>query len=135
VAECQRFVDSVVSSEFWRSRWPDVTHVEVRDGRGRRKGGAAPLIGAITLPRAVRRRYYILHELAHIAVNRDETLADHGPEYASAYLDLVLEFEGENKAEELLQAYLANKVKSGRSTTLAPRTPDRSAPVPLMRGD
>jgi putative metallohydrolase (TIGR04338 family) len=94
VAEVQEYVDTVTTSPFWQSLAPSVRTVTVKDGRSRRSGVAYPELGEIRMPRLTRRRWCTLHELAHIALGADDSLAFHGPEFTGTYLALVREFLG-----------------------------------------
>jgi putative metallohydrolase (TIGR04338 family) len=114
LAECQEYVDTVTASETWAELcYPSKpVPVTVTDGRGRRRGGARSEDGQwwLAMPRSVRRRWYILHELAHVAVGEHEA-APHGPEYVGAYLHLVRPFLGDEAHADLVRAMAARRVK------------------------
>lgn len=62
--------------------------VKVLDGRGRRNACAMPFDGSIKLPRWARRKWVVLHEVAHL-VAHDVRLAWHGREFMADYIALL----------------------------------------------
>lgn len=88
--ECQKLVDLV-----WREYRPlSVTRPPaVRDGRGRRRGWSG--WGRIELPRFARRRYYVLHEVAHAL---GPVGAPHGPHFARLLLELLVRYAGVDRS-------------------------------------
>ncbi len=113
ISDVQYYVNRVVQSAWWRSRFPEVTYIDVHTSRACR-GHAYARQRRITMPPFSRHPLYILHEVAHIASDHDgeyKTRASHGPEYCRVYLDLVGQFIGEDVAEELRLSMDANKVK------------------------
>jgi|SRR5215212_4538479 len=117
VAQCQEYVNDVTYTRFWDERFTDgwyldpEVRIEVSDGRGRRSAAAFCDEDRIALPKWARNRLVILHELAHILVNGNRSLASHGPEFVSMYLSLVREFEGEDEAQKLHEAFETHRVK------------------------
>lgn len=128
LAECQRFVDYVTDSDTWKKVLGIHTDapVKVLDGRGRRRGGATAALNEIAVPRFARRRFYLLHELAHIAAEyrhgrayidgewwwlATSPIAAHGPEYTSVYLALVRAILGEEAYAALLSEFENRRVK------------------------
>ncbi len=109
VEECQAYVDGVLASEWWRSRFPRVRAIRVTDGRGRRHAGAFVESARIALPKWARTERVLLHEIAHHAAPR--AAAAHGPEFARIYVELVREFRGEKPARRLLAALHAHRVR------------------------
>jgi putative metallohydrolase (TIGR04338 family) len=109
VDECQAYVDGVLASEWWRSRFPRVRAIRVTDGRGRRHAGAFVESARIALPKWARTERVLLHEIAHHAAPR--AAAAHGPEFARIYVELVREFRGEKPARRLLAALHAHRVR------------------------
>ena len=118
VAECQRFVDEVVASGAWRHLCPfGPDRVTVVDGRGRRRAGASG--NEVAMPKFTRRRWYLLHELAHVATGCGDWAlvwaapdwAPHGPEYVAAYLYLVSEFLSPEQHAALVSAMASRRVK------------------------
>ncbi len=116
-AECEAYVDRVVHSPWWRSRFPHVRAVEVKDGRGRRHAGGSALHRFVTLPRWARSELIVLHELAHVADHPHN--AGHGPEFVGIYLDLVREFLGERFERRLLRNCETNGVRFDRQPSQA----------------
>lgn len=113
LAECQEYVDLIIATDAWRRIAPHVSSVEVLDGRGRRSACAYEGADAIALPRRHRRRWVVLHELAHVATPTTEAVASHGPEFVAAYLYLIRTFLGEEKATTQQLAFEDNKVLVG----------------------
>jgi putative metallohydrolase (TIGR04338 family) len=116
VAECQGFVDEVTLSPTWKYLCPpelSPRYVTVTDGRGRRRGGATAR-DTIAMPKFARRQWYLLHELAHVAL-WDGTQAGewpaHGPEYVCAYLHLLREVLGPEPHAALTEAMAAHRIK------------------------
>lgn len=115
VNEVQEYVDLVLGTTWWRKNYPLVDHVEIRNGRGWRRGWSegpklahvhgASRPGIIALPRPTRFERYVLHELAHVINPWYAT--HHGPEYVSGYLALVGRFMGPGP-EGILRASFQN---------------------------
>lgn len=131
VEECQKFVNKVTGSAFWRTVYAGPTglflsegkvlvqgrNVVVKDGRGSPHGRAGRY--EIDLPRWSRNRWVILHELAHVArPTAREGAAAHGREFCSIYLKLVKRFIGEAQAIALRQQFVAHHVRFVPRTTL-----------------
>ncbi len=111
VAECQEFVDKVLASPAWKYLCPlGPDSLAVTDGRGRRRGAAWVEGGEIAMPKCTRRRYYLLHELAHFATPSG-VFASHGPEYVSAYLYLAGVFLSPEDHAKLVSAMASRRVK------------------------
>ena len=100
VADCQRYVDRIVGSDWWSSR-SAIRRVPVDDGRGRR-GAWARWDGKIVLPRWARTESTILHELAHHLAGLD---ANHGPKWRAAYVALTRRFGQPGSAERLIAGF------------------------------
>jgi predicted nucleic acid-binding Zn ribbon protein len=112
----------------------------IKDGRGRRRGGAFAFDNTIALPKFSRLTWYLLHELAHIATSYihdfaydeyDEdgggwpgyedpktggvvltkSVASHGPEFTGIYLYLLDEILGPEVSGPLTAAFEECKVK------------------------
>jgi putative metallohydrolase (TIGR04338 family) len=112
VSECQKFVEEVTASPAWKRLCPFGPHdVTVTDGRGRRRGGSFTETDTIALPKFARRRWYVLHELAHLTT-LSENMAWHGPEYVSAYLHLASEFLSSEEHAALVSAMAERRVKT-----------------------
>jgi putative metallohydrolase (TIGR04338 family) len=109
IAECRAFVDSVTKTKFWqdRSRW---RFVAITDGRGRRSAAGGG--GEIRLPRSMRSRWVILHELAHVIHWEDRPeVAAHGREFAKTYLALVGRFLSVEDARGLRNSMREHRAK------------------------
>ncbi len=83
------------------------------DGRGARGGKANR--DSIHLPKFARHKLYILHELAHVLVERDPSIpwhvASHGPEFAGVYLDIVNRVMGFDWWVQLRASFQRGKVR------------------------
>lgn len=114
VKEAEAMVARVLRSAWFRARWPEVTYVRFKDGRGRRHAGGhrdPQLNGGsfITIPRGLRYRWVVCHELAHVVTpNR---FAAHGREFAANYLDIVRYALGREAKAALLAQFKAAGVK------------------------
>src|SRR5215212_239020 len=146
VAEVQACVDHVTASDRWKAL--GFSHLgvfgrnslTVKDGRGRRRGAADPFSNTIKMPKWARLRWYIMHELAHIATSYihdffydeddedggswpgypdpktgiyalTENVAHHGPEFAGLYLYLLRELVGAQAHDKLQAAFEETGVK------------------------
>jgi len=109
--DCRAYVDGVTASAWWRSRYPALPAVEVRDGRGSSRARASTTVARISLPRGCRSQLVIFHELAHLATPR--TFAAHGPEFASRYLEMVEHFMGAAPADALHRRFIEHRVRVG----------------------
>lgn len=109
VPEMQAFATKLVRSAWWKKRY-DVRTVEIRDGRGRRKGNCYRqwTHAIIKMPRWFRYKGALLHELAHAATPRSE--AAHGPVFVRNYLLLVRHVLGQESFEELLASFREHRV-------------------------
>lgn len=89
LAECRALVERV-----WADYRPGKRAPEVTDGRGTRRGYAyGP--GRISLPIAVRKPVYVLHEAAHTLLPQAEL---HGPRFATLMLILIARYARIDKA-------------------------------------
>ena len=105
----ERFVASVTRSRWWRARGGPA-EVEVRRGRSnQRRGKAHPERAVISLPRFTWRRWYVLHELAHLLAPR--RAAWHGPEFCRVYLALLDRFGHDGEGKALRAAFDARRVR------------------------
>jgi putative metallohydrolase (TIGR04338 family) len=113
VVATQRFVEATLSSTWWKTHCPDITAVVVR-GCGHAGANSpawhtwapGPAGGAhtVNLPRWARRPSIVLHELAHAAVAPLQLRAPHGRMFARAWVELVAEHVGADKALVLRRA-------------------------------
>lgn len=107
-------VEQIVGTHWWQSRFPHVSCVLVKDGRGRRfPGGRAPLegspVGSISLPRNTRNKMTVLHELAHVVAPAQE--AWHGKNFVRCYLALTDTWIGQMEGLALRWFLAKNRVK------------------------
>jgi predicted nucleic acid-binding Zn ribbon protein len=170
VAEVQAYVDEVLASEAWKAL--GFSHLgmfrshplTVLDGRGSKRGRASSFSNTIKLPRFTRLRWYILHELAHIAtdylhnfvyVEDDEdgggwpgwenpetgrveavtNVAAHGPEFVGIYLYLLRELLGGDIHDRLFSAFAERGVKVQPITPSMPTEEPEESPVEEFRID
>lgn len=124
VADIEAYLDKIISSAWWRRRYPKVRTVQIKDGRGTTfaRGGYNPDgTGTLNLPMWARNEPVILHELAHVAtdsIHGPRGTPPHGREFCSTFLGLVRWQMGEQAWRALKDAFREGKVKH----TLAPRT-------------
>lgn len=108
LAEAQAWLDKFMAQRWFKQRW-QVGKVEVLAGRGLR--GTA-YYRAMTLGVNARNRTVILHELAHILVDREPGVhAHHGPEFAATFLLLVRHEFGAETANRLRAEYVKRRVR------------------------
>jgi putative metallohydrolase (TIGR04338 family) len=112
VPEIQAYIDKLMASAWFRRRWPHTRFkVQVKDGRARYRTAAANRGQRwIKLPRWSRKRWLILHELAHICTPH-ETGGKHGRYWARTYLELVRHEMGEDAHKLLKLCFQRHKVK------------------------
>ena len=112
VKEVERFVKKVFASKRVKKEWPLVYHVPVvKDGRGCRNA-LAHGTSAISVPIWARRKWVVLHELAHIITARyHKGVASHGWEYCRNYLRLVEIILGKEAHAKLEKSFLKHGVK------------------------
>jgi len=116
VQEMQAFCDAITRSRWWRNRWPHISHIEVRDGRGRRSatgyqaGGLIKRNGVIKMPSWSRNELTVLHEISHV-VSISWGEPDHGRLFARNYLALVTRFLSKQHGTQLRRAYRKYRVK------------------------
>lgn len=89
--------------------------LEVKDGRGRRSAAAYVGVHAITVPTALRMRWVVLHELAHVIARLEDgaepDFAPHGWQFAGHYLVLVEAVFGAVPADKLRHSFAAHTVR------------------------
>lgn len=74
--------------------FPDV---QITDGRGRRSACAWPTFSKICLPWKFRTRPIVLHELAHVFLDKtygSDKYAAHGPEFVRVFMWLLGQYHG-----------------------------------------
>jgi putative metallohydrolase (TIGR04338 family) len=90
--------------------------VAVRDGRGRRRAGGSPERG-ISMPCWSRKRWVVLHELAHVFADPPQQQAWHGEDFVATYVDLVDTMLGEDAARRLVEELNARNVPWTKART------------------
>ena len=120
--EAQKFVDAVMKRSYVRRNYFFKYPIKVLDGRGRRSACATFRDGefAICLPKQMRNRYVILHEIAH-HINRGH---GHHAWFTSCLLDLVRNVLGKEQADALQGAFHFTGVKvRGKNGDVKARLP------------
>lgn len=109
-ANTQAWVNEVINSRWFRSRWR--ISILVEPGRG---ASATSWHERITVGPKARNPWVVLHEVAHEIIWQDTkdgaSLAAHGPEFAAIHLFLVGQVMGAQCAQQLRDAYAKHKVK------------------------
>jgi hypothetical protein len=121
--DCAGFMDHVVGSLWWTSRFPDHGLAGVprlRPGNGARQAfyREDPGHPTITLPRRYRTTGVVLHELSHWALRDAHDLPNHGRTFTRVLLDATIEFGGGARAERLEASYKEHKVHVGKPARL-----------------
>lgn len=117
VDDCQAFINKIMHSRWFRSRYGTHQPPRVKSGKGARWATARYRERSIVLPLWARKPWVMLHELAHYAVRWTDSFAGadctahHGPEFAKEYLALVRRWIGKEEADALRAAYKKNRVK------------------------
>lgn len=116
---CVSFAERVVGSFWWAARFPHCGLGDLprfRPGNGARQAfyREDPDGPTITLPRRYRTKGVVLHELAHWALARSPELPHHGSTFARVLIDATAEFCGPERAELLVDAYAAERVRVGK---------------------
>lgn len=117
LADLQEWVDAEILTDQWfRRRWPDVRHIELESGKANAYGAYDYTISTarIQLPRWAQHRMIVLHELAHVCTWTKEgwmSVADHGPEWACTYLDLIARYLGHRAYRRLESSFETNDVR------------------------
>lgn len=103
--EIHHWLTRIFSTRWFRNRYPGVDGFRVHHGGGSSaaRGGAIDGICHLYLPRWSRRKFFVLHELAHGLA--DDDWDGHGPNYCSEYLRLINRFLGSEARNELKIAF------------------------------
>lgn len=112
VKEMQAYVDKLTGSAWWKRRWPHVHHIEVKDGRGRRRANGSSSGRYIKMPKWCRHEMIVLHEISHVVAPRRE--ASHGPGFVRIYAELIGHKLGADMRRAFLASCKANRVKYRR---------------------
>jgi putative metallohydrolase (TIGR04338 family) len=112
--EIQPFLDVILSNQWFKKH--KITKIRIYCGRGNTAYGwlEDPNTAAMKLPKWAKNQITILHELAHSVCAKyfsDEEIAFHGPEFVSAYLDLIYYILGKSSFINMCSLLSANKVK------------------------
>ncbi|MFM8303594.1 MAG: hypothetical protein ACKOA9_04755 [Actinomycetota bacterium] len=117
---CVGFAEKVVGSLWWAARFPE--HglgglPRFRPGNGARQAfyREEPTGPTITLPRRYRTKGIVLHELVHWALAPTPGLAHHGTTFTRVLVDATAEFCGLERADALIAAYTAERVRIGHA--------------------
>lgn len=130
VEDIERFVRHVWDLKRVQGAFPKAVvqwrQPVVKDGRRRRRACGAR--GFISMPRRLRVKWIVLHELAHTISLRDNChIAAHGWEFSNTYLTLVRLVLGV-EAHDLLKAqFKAHRVRYREPRKRAPMSPERRA--------
>lgn len=116
VEECQEYIDKIVNSRWWKGRYNLRMSPRIKSGKGARHATARRGEHSIVLPLWARKKWVMLHELAHYACHYTpqsfrKSLAPHGPEFAKEYLALIQRWVGKEEADALRTSYKKNRVK------------------------
>ncbi len=95
--------------------------VGVGDGRGRRRACYSPGTREIKLPRWSRRRYIVLHELAHWIeyVMQPGRCAWHGREFVGIFMELLRRYDGRDLSDMVATANAARLDFMSNTTSTA----------------
>lgn len=112
VKQVENFVKKVFASKRVQKEWPLVLKAPaVKDGRGCRNALAYGT-SSISVPIWARRKWVVLHEIAHIITNHyHKGHAGHGWEYCKIYLRLVEIILGKEAHSKLEKSFLKHGVK------------------------
>lgn len=107
VKEVSKYAETILSSDWFQSRYPSIKTVIVIDSRTNRKGKGwrEKEVLFLKLPRSSFFQSSVLHELAH-ALSHEV----HDPKFCQTYLELVKTFMGDLAHERLVNSYLNNQV-------------------------
>lgn len=121
-----RWVRKVQASAWWRKRYPEITPGTLVVGKANRGAHCEAGGHRINLSRWAYREEVILHEMAHVivertyAVGRRHEVTWHGWEFAKTFLELVERFLGKEHAARLRDEFRKNGVryKAPRKVTM-----------------
>jgi len=122
IKEAQKFVNAVLKRSFVQRNYPLKHQIIVLDGRGRRSACATFRHGeyAICLPKSMRNKYVVLHEIAHHLTWGK----GHTAEFVTCLLDLVRNVLGKEQVEALQGAFHFTGVKvRGKNGDVKARLP------------
>lgn len=105
--ELRKYCEKIVSSKKFKKRFPFVTNILVKDGRGTSRATGCKFYGRIIVnfPIWSRDQLIILHEIAH-GVSNDK----HGGQFCENYLWLTRTFMGVEAFKRLRDSFDKNGV-------------------------
>ncbi len=109
-----QYVAKTLSRAPIKARYADdfgKNRLQIKDGRRRSSAGGCDRF--ITIPRAMRKDWVILHELAHALTQRKYGyyVAAHGWQFAAIYIDLIHFMKGKDAADALKASFRKNRVR------------------------
>ena len=111
--QIQLFVNKLVASKWFKRRWPEVKHIQVRiprrEGKDVKAKGHRSLY-YIIMPKHAYNLRIVCHEIAH-TVNRLGYGSGHGRYYARCYLELVRHLMGYEAFLILRDSFKVYRVK------------------------
>jgi hypothetical protein len=111
LAEMQEAADKITRSAWWK-QYVGRRSIIVRPGKGhiRASGGAD---GSVQMPKWSREVATLAHEIAHVATEYTygRRVAQHGPEFAWAWLEIIKRMEGIEYRKRLKSQFMIYKVK------------------------
>lgn len=111
----QEYFDHVVSTRWFRNRWPAVLRRKIKVKTSWHAHGLADITNNIIyLPPWTHNDFSLLHEIAHFCSVR-ERREHHGERFVDAHLQLVRRFMGADAAHCYRHALIAvHKLQGGR---------------------
>ena len=98
------YIRGILSSSWWKKRWPFVNKLYVRFPKNPKMGGLSYTSKRLmNISSTCIKPFVISHELAHFGV--PEVYEPHGFEFMGTYADIVRQFIGADEAEELEWCY------------------------------
>ena len=108
IEQMQAFVDEILRGLQAHFGTRMLSPITVVNKRGKRQATAHYFLSTIKVPKALRSKFIVLHEVAHILTDRyygqDATEA-HGPQFATFLLMLVKHFLGAADYQDLVAAF------------------------------
>lgn len=130
IADIERYIAHVCSLGRVKESFPKLVARPVMVGDGRRRRSACGNSAGISMPRHSRKRWVVLHELAHTIIHRIPggwTMAGHGWEYCEAYLTLVRHVMGVDAHDRLKAEFKAHRVRYKAPRQRKPVSPEQRA--------
>jgi len=127
LADLQRFLDFVRTSRWFRRTFGNQYYdMRAQDGRGQIHSAANAGHRTVSVKRAYRCRWIVLHEVAHVLTPAG--CQKHGPEYVKIYLQLVRHYLGRAAWRALYDQCKLHRVKmQTRKRARRPLTPEQRA--------